>query len=161
MNTAVADVSRTADQVGSLLLPLAGNQLLVPITAVAEVVAGIESVEPPRSGEPWLYGWVQWREQRIPLLSFEALAGGERPPFSNGDRIAVCNAVGAAADLGFFGLRLDDYPSPVQITAESGLAFAAGHGDGSPLLMSATLADAEVSVPNLESLETLCAALRE
>lgn len=138
-----------------LVLSLVDRKLLVPSTAVAEVLL---SSEPPRGGDNGLcYGWVNWRDQHIPLISFEVALGSRCPALAGTYRIAVFNAIGAAKDKGFFAARLDAIPQSVQISAQTVLVAQESAQGG--LLMEAVVGDDRVWVPSLEAVETLVAAL--
>jgi len=143
-------------RISCLVLPLADRKLLVPSAAVAEVLL---SSEPPRGGDNGMcYGWVTWREQRIPLISLEVALGSRCPALAGTYRIGVFNAIGAAADKGFFAARLDGLPQSVQISAQTMLVAEDSSRGG--LLMEAVVGDDRVWVPNLEAVEARIAALR-
>ena len=58
-----------------LLLPLSDRSLVLPNVAVAELI-GYQPCTPLPHQPAWLLGWIDWRSQRLPLLSFEAACGG-------------------------------------------------------------------------------------
>lgn len=139
-----------------LVLSLADRKLLVPSTAVAEVLF---SSEPPQAGDSELsYGWVSWRDQRIPLISIEVALGSARPALGDSYRMAVFNTIGAAVDTGFFAARLDAIPQSVQVSAQTVLV-ADESPDKSGLLMESVVGDDRVWVPDLEAVERQIAAL--
>ncbi len=120
MNETVQAATETSvDRVSALVLTLSDRRLLAPITAVAEVVDSVAALQ--REGGGPLYGWIDWREERIPLLSFEALAGAERPALDSGSRMVVLNAIHDAAESGFYALLLRALPHPLQVTPETRL----------------------------------------
>ncbi|NER61296.1 chemotaxis protein CheW, partial [Pseudomonas sp. MAFF212428] len=58
-----------------LLLPLSDRCLVLPNVAVAELI-GYQACTASPDQPAWLLGWIDWRSQRLPLLSFEAACGG-------------------------------------------------------------------------------------
>jgi chemosensory pili system protein ChpC len=157
MTDIVADKPVLPERVNSLVLPLADMELLVPVTAIAEVVAGNYPREPGEQETSWCYGWITWRDQHIPLISFEAMMDHPRPEPQNHSRIAVFNAVGDFASTGFFAMLLSDYPSPLAITEENALTPITDEGPASGLLMMGNIAGRDLSVPDLALVERLCA----
>src|SRR5690554_242132 len=89
------------ERISCLALNLARDKLLVPVTAVAEVINTRVRVE-DTVADGALYGWIHWRDQRIPLLSLDVLLGGARPPLGTENRLLVLNAIGALAETGFY-----------------------------------------------------------
>ncbi|GIX30926.1 MAG: chemotaxis protein [Porticoccaceae bacterium] len=142
------------DRVACLSLPLAETTLLVPVTAVAEVTTH-GTVAGPAEG--FCYGTFDWRTLRIPLISFEAFAGRPRPDLSGEGRVAVVNAVGAAAGVGFYGLRLQGLPSPLQVGEAD--CRGARKPDVRGVVAALSLAGRECWLPDLEALEAALAAL--
>lgn len=155
MNQTAKQVEPYADKVPALILTLTDRKLLVPITAVAEVVSSVVEVDNKNSGSSF-YGWIYWRDQKIPLLSYEVAAGASTvPPLGLVNRIAILNAIGDAAPLGFYAILLQDLPTPVQIGADT---FVGKSGRTPKLvLVEAQVAGEEVTVPDLAALETLAA----
>jgi chemosensory pili system protein ChpC len=57
--------------VRSLLIPIGGGQLLLPSVVVAEVLPYNEPEQVSDNQPKWLLGIINWRNQRVPLLSIE------------------------------------------------------------------------------------------
>lgn len=156
MNQAVEKNDLVPTRVSCLILALTDQKLLVPLTAVAEVVnSQVKPVDGTSDG--FFYGWINWREQRIPLLSLEVLCGSSRPVLADINRIAVFNAVGDAAELGFYAVRLSAIPQPVQVTEQTVLAETDGTQE--LRLMDAVVGDHQAWLPNLDIIETRVAAI--
>ena len=138
------------DRVACLVATLSDRKLLLPITAVAEV---IDSVTMPQSGNDTtsLYGWITWRDQKIPLLSVEKAMGGTRPQLKLENRMAVLNAIGDASGLGFYAILLQSLPTPIQVNTE----FIRGNGGKPPklALTEAMVGEDQVTVPDLLAIE--------
>ncbi|MFC6981401.1 chemotaxis protein CheW [Microbulbifer taiwanensis] len=78
-------------EVSSLLLPLADGQLLVPVDTLSEVIA-MQTPVAAYDAPPWYLGELNWREQRLPLLSFEVMRGQPLASATDSGRIAVLSS---------------------------------------------------------------------
>jgi chemosensory pili system protein ChpC len=103
------------DEVSALLLALANKSLLVPLSAVAEVTNNDMTITPMENPDDRFYGWITWRDQPLPLLSFEGLSGETPLPLTTQSRVVILNAIGAAAERGFYGLVVQGYPQRVNV----------------------------------------------
>ncbi|MND75901.1 CheW-like domain protein [compost metagenome] len=103
----------SANSLTGLLLPLADRTLLVPNVALAELIPYRAPQATP--GLPaWLLGQVAWRDLRLPLLSFEAAAGGDAK-VGAGARVAVLNALGGRPHVKFIALLLQGIPRSLKL----------------------------------------------
>ena len=103
-----------AVQVHSLLIPIVGNRLLLPNANVAEVTHFREPA-PVKGAPEWMLGFMQWRELKIPLISFESLIG---IPDTSGPGIKwviVLNALSGDSEMPFFAMVVQGKPSLVKI----------------------------------------------
>jgi chemosensory pili system protein ChpC len=115
-------------QISCLLIPVEGNNLLLPNASVAEVV-DYQNPEPTHDTPAWFLGFIRWRGLRLPLISYEGANGSNNNEISPRARIAVTNTIG-------------EHPSP--------LAFMAIVTQGIPRLMKVSkeeIAEAESAVP--------------
>lgn len=156
MNQAVEKNDLLPTRISCLILTLTDQKLLVPLTAVAEVI-NTQAVPVGGDSDGLFYGWINWREQRIPLLSLEVLCGGSRSALADINRMAVLNAVGDAAELGFYAVCLTSIPQPVQVTEQTVLAQT--DGKQTLRLMDAVVGDHQAWLPNLDMIETRVAAI--
>lgn len=98
-----------------LLLPLGDRALVLPNVAVAELIGHRAIACEP--GEPgWHLGWVDWRQQRLPLVGFEAACGGHTPCGERA-RIVVLNALGDTG-LRYLALLLQDIPRSCKLDSQ-------------------------------------------
>ncbi|NWL76272.1 chemotaxis protein [Pseudomonas taiwanensis] len=151
MSQAVTTQNSSASLTG-LLLPLSDRTLLVPNVALAELIPYRAPQATP--GLPaWLLGQVAWRDLRLPLLSFEAAAGGEAK-VGSGARVAVLNALGGRPHVKFIALLLQGIPRSLKLEADLRRANA-------PLaaleLDSVQLGTDVAKIPDLVALEQMLA----
>ncbi|BAN46081.1 chemotaxis protein CheW [Metapseudomonas resinovorans] len=151
MSQAVTTQNNTSSLTG-LLLPLSDRTLLVPNVALAELIP--YRAPQAASGLPeWLLGQVAWRDLRLPLLSFEAAAGGEAK-VGSGARVAVLNALGGRPHVKFIALVLQGIPRSLRVEEDLRRADA----PLSALELDAVQLGTEVAkVPDLVALEQLLA----
>jgi len=105
--------------ISSMLLPVEGCTLLLPGVVVAEIVTFV-TPEPDDSEDvpAWFLGHIYWRNQRVPLVAFEALIGGGTPLVSSHCRIAILNNTGLSHQLGFFAILLQATPKLLRLTPD-------------------------------------------
>jgi chemosensory pili system protein ChpC len=143
------------------LLPLEATSLLVPMTAIAEVIACEGEEQDTGEHTRWLYCYITWRDMTIPLISYEGVSGDVRPGLQPVSKVAIVNAVGVAADIGFYAIRLRQYPHPVHVDESHQLEFPSAEDRVPGVLMTATVDEAIAVIPDFELLEQYCARLRQ
>lgn len=111
--TQVVATEQTAAQITGLLLTLSDRLLLLPNTAVAELVA-YRNVQPAENSPNWLLGQIAWRDLSLPLLSFEA-AASDAPVNLDNARVVIINAIGGRVNFRFFALLIKGIPRSVRI----------------------------------------------
>lgn len=140
------------------LLPLKGEQLLVPSTAIAEIVR-FSTPEPVADTPPWMLGRVEWRDRSIAVVSFEAACDAEVPVDGRQAKIVVLNAPGGYAQLDFFGLVVQEMPKLLQVS-EDNLAVIEHETELHPLMHCHVIVDGKTAViPDLDVLEEKLLAL--
>ncbi|GLS27040.1 chemotaxis protein CheW [Marinibactrum halimedae] len=133
----------------SLLLPIAEGNLVVPNVTVAEMVPWSDPIE--AQGPDWLLGYFPWRNIELPLLSFEAINGGENPGRHPRSRIAVLNCTGVSSDLAFIALLTQGIPRIARVEREQ---IAEGDVTPKPFeLMHVRIAAEDAIIPNVAALE--------
>ena len=132
-----------------LLLPLSDRSLVLPNVAVAELI-GYQPCTPLPHQPAWLLGWIDWRSQRLPLLSFEAACGGQTQVGERA-RIVVLNALGDTPRR-FFALLVQGIPRTCKLDSQLNYVDV----PLAPLELAAVQVGAQVArVPDLPGLEQL------
>src|SRR3546814_3894777 len=101
----------------AVLMALAGDMMLLPNAAIAEVVAR-ESVQPDVRLPAWLAGFIEWNSRRLPVLRFEVLNGGVMSADSRRERVVIINSNGRHLPSGQFALLTQAYPHLVTLTRD-------------------------------------------
>lgn len=104
------------DRIHSLEIPLVGFSLLVPSAAIAEVTNPAPFTRVP-GASPWFLGVMGWRNQAVPVVSFEALLGQPVPPIAAGAKVVVFYPMADPRDRGFYGVVALSEPRPQQVTS--------------------------------------------
>ena len=104
---------QTVAQITGLLLTLSDRLLLVPNTAVAELVA-YRNVQPAENSPNWLLGQIAWRDLSLPLLALEAVEN-DTPVDLDSARVVIINAIGGRPKVRFFALLIKGIPRSVRI----------------------------------------------
>lgn len=144
-------------EVSSLFLQLADGQLLVPVDTLSEVIA-VQTPVAAYDAPDWYLGELNWREQRLPLISFEVLRGGALASPSNNGRIAVLNSGNPDGDLPFLGLMLQGTPRLVRVTPQELAARDKPCRPGE--LVHVAMSGEDAVIPDLEMLESACLEYR-
>lgn len=105
--------------ISSMLLLIEGRLLLLPGVAVAEIVNFVPpEVDHDEETPAWYLGSIYWRNQRVPLVSLEAMTGARSPSTTGHCRIAVMNNTGLSAQLKFFAILLRATPKLLRLTPD-------------------------------------------
>ncbi|MBL7251154.1 chemotaxis protein CheW [Alloalcanivorax sp. C16-2] len=100
------------DDIPSLLIPMKGRPWLIPNIVVAEVIP-LRQPDRPGHGPEWLLGWLNWREQEVPLVSFEKLNESGQVTIGTEARIAVINTV--AGQARFYAVVVQGIPRLLRV----------------------------------------------
>ncbi|MET0088253.1 MAG: chemotaxis protein CheW [Sedimenticola sp.] len=142
----------TSSEVRGVLLPLRTGQLLLPNATVSEVVGYTPPESHSDDAPDWLLGSISWRQQMLPLVSFEVLAGSPREEVGHRARIAICNTLNGNPKRPYIGLVLKTIPHLVKVTEES-ITTLDGEAKGEMILSRVEIAGQEAWIPDLDALE--------
>ena len=143
------------EELYSLLVPLAGDRLIVPRACVAEVVRFTRPEQSPGS-ESWLLGTVNWSGRALPVVSFEGAIGKEVPPSTGRTRIVVFYSSTGRIKSGYYGILTQGFPQLVRVNrAVLTLDSTDGWPQGAPVLCRVKMINEYPLVPHLEALEQM------
>ena len=166
VNAASAKADATLLQVNSLLLPVTDTVLLVPQLAVAEVLSSSDlEVGDLHLDEtavsPHYYGWIRWRDQNVPLLSFDSIYKGQRPSLNEDLKVVICNAVFKAAASGFYALVVSGFPRAMRLSVESEMELEGSPSDQDGVQMLVSIDGEEALIPDFELIEQIVSDIAE
>ena len=141
--------------VRSQLIPLEGLRLVLPNTAIAEIVSFKKFDKPENEVPGWILGFVDWRELRIPLIAYEMATGQleKAPTVNKNTRIAVLNTVTGSEQLHFYGMIVQGIPRLMALD-HSNTQDAPDQLELNPFELRKVLIDGNVAViPDQEAIE--------
>lgn len=152
--------AKLAAPIRSQVIPIGGDNLVLPNAAVAEVIQATAAMAV--SGVPdWFLGLLSWRERTIALLSFELACKQPEPVTSPRGKIVVLNALGGNPQLNFFALVTQGVPQLIQVD-ENRIAPIEHETEGNPLILSRVIVNGEPAIiPNLDALEKMLLACKD
>ena len=143
------------EELYSLLVPLAGERLIVPRACVAEVVRFTKPEQSPGS-EPWMLGTVNWSGRALPVVSFEGAIGKEVPQSTGRTRIVVFYSSTGQIRSGYYGILTQGFPQLVRVNrAVLKLDSTDGWPQDAPVLCRVKMINEYPLVPHLEALEQM------
>lgn len=149
----LAVIEQDREQLNGLLFSLSDRTLLVPNTAVAELIGWQPLVVPGTAAQAanGLAGLISWRGTEIPLVVLEVMDGGEEPEHGSSTRMAIMNSLGAMQGRGFYALLVQGIPRSVILDAylqrDSAATLLPTEAD------AVHLDSRSVRIPDLEAIE--------
>jgi chemosensory pili system protein ChpC len=150
-------MSDLREELYSLLVPLAGERLLVPRACVAEVI-GYQTPSEMTNAPPWYAGVVSWSGRSVPVVSFEGAFGQPLPSISSRTRIVIFHATGGQLQSGHFGLLTQGFPQLVRVNAEVVRPDPTrSFNERSPVICQVHMINESPLIPDLQRLEQMIA----
>lgn len=120
-----------ADQkvIKSLMLPMKTSSIIVPNTAIAEIVS-VEHVLPVNDAPIWMLGYLNWRRRSVPLLSFDAVQHGEPDFLTSRSKIAVLYSLSQDSTFPYMAILMQRAPKVISITEENIKLAGSDHNSG-------------------------------
>lgn len=143
--------SSAPNELATLLIPMHGKQLVLPNVTVAEVIPYVKP-ESRDDAPSWYLGTFPWRNQDIPIVSFEAL--NEEPFVSNSQsrRIAVLNGLIDNQRLPFCAMVTEGMPRLMRVMADE--VSVDEEADTGPCEIGRVIVNGERAViPNIDKLQ--------
>lgn len=134
-----------------ILAPIAGGQLMLPGSVVAEVVE-LADLRPVKGGPAWIKGEMDWQDWRVPVISFGLLGGtaeAEQPGAKS--RVLVIKSLAEDSSAPYLGMLINGVPrlSTVRATDLVELEQAA---DTPGVFREISFEDRRVLIPELDQL---------
>ena len=134
-----------------LLIPLQEEKLLLPNTAVAEVITYVNP-EPIENAPEWLMGKISWRDVHIPLVSFELLSGLTETNAGT-RRIAVLNTLNGDQRVPYIALLMQGIPQ-LRMIQEDNIVDVDIESDKNAIARIVKVNDEQVLIPDLDDIES-------
>ena len=139
-----------------VLIQAAGNQLLLPNAAVAEVLS-YSDPEPIANAPAWLMGRVRWRGWQVPLVDFSRLDGSEstaQAAAGGRRRVLVVKAPGGHARLPYFAFLADGFPRLMSLSEATLETLAESADPDRCIFARVAINDENAVVPDMDAVET-------
>ncbi len=150
-------MSAEADELYSLLVPLADDRLIVPRACVVEVVR-FSKPDHEAGAHDWMLGTVSWNGRELPVVSFEGALGKEIPAATGRTRIVVFYASTGDLKSGYFGVLTQGFPQLVRVNKDVlKLHTTEGWPADAPVLCRVKMINEFPLIPDLDKLEALLA----
>ncbi len=144
-----------AEELYSLLVPLADDRLIVPRACVAEVVR-FSKPEQEAGARDWILGLVNWSGRQLPVVSFEGLIGKEIPVATGRTRIVVFTSSTGRLKSGYFGVITQGFPQLVRVNRDVlKLDATEGWPEGAPVHCRVKMINEFPLIPNFDRLEDM------
>ena len=145
----------TSNTVHCIIVPIERTNIVLPNTAVAEVIRFSEP-EPINESPEWLLGHITWQALRVPVLDYACLIGLEIDDHPTGARIMVVKSLLHGEQLPYIGLVTTGLPKLVTISAgmlveDPNLELTTG------LFSEVTVDNQQAMIPDIDHLTQLVA----
>lgn len=145
------------EELYSLLVPLAGDRLIVPRACVVEVVR-FSKPDHDIGAHSWMLGTVGWNGRQLPVMSFEGALGKEIPAATGRTRIVVFYATTGLLKTGYFGVLTQGFPQLVRVNKDVlKLHTTEGWPAEAPVICRVKMINEFPLIPDLEKLEAMFA----
>jgi chemosensory pili system protein ChpC len=101
-------------QVRSQLIPLDAMRLVLPNTAIAEVIS-YQKPEPVMDSPDWLLGTIDWRGITIPVIAYETACNETNVTPGKRSRIIVLNTLSENDQQHFYGIMAQGIPRLISL----------------------------------------------
>ena len=150
-------MSDLRDELSSLLVPLAGERLIVPRACVAEVIS-FQAPAGMANAPPWYAGIVNWGGRSVPIVSFEGAFGQALPTVSSRTRIVIFHAMSGKLASGYFGVLTQGFPQLVRVNADVVRPDPSrSFPERSPVICQVRMVNETPLIPDLQRLEQMIA----
>ncbi len=159
--TSANESDALSNDIASLLIPIADQQLLLPTVSVAEMLP----YKKPQMRDTqidilpnWFLGNVLWRGIMVPMFSYEAINGFPIPSVRGVSQMAILNNTGANPQLPFLCFPTQGIPRLNRVS-EDLIKIDATQAPASYDEMRVLINDESAVIPNVQKVEQAVAAL--
>ena len=151
-------MSELREELYSLLVPLAGERLIVPRACVAEVI-GYQAPAEMTNAPPWYVGRRELeRAQRAGGVLRGCVRADRCRAFRARTRIVIFHAAGGKLQAGYFGMLTQGFPQLVRVNADVVRPDPSrSFPERSPIICQVRMVNETPLIPDLERLEQMIA----
>lgn len=149
-------MTQAASTIASQIMPLNDERVILPNTAIAEIISFTQPDAVPASvknAPDWLLGMVAWRGISVPVIAFEKMLGGKFEPPGKRARLAVLNVVGDVAGVPFIAIPTQTIPQLMQVN-QATISVVEDSGETNPAVAChVVVAGNTAIIPDLDEVE--------
>jgi len=106
-------------EIRTILAPLTDSHVLLPNSAVAEVI-NYTAPEPFKRAPAWLLGELAWHGWQVPVICFDRLVNNwDRITITPKTRILIIKTLGESTQVNYIGLLIQGLPKLKKVTAKN------------------------------------------
>ena len=103
-------MAQAEEQIKCVLLTVNEDRIILPNAAIAEIVP-IRNIINVANKPDWMLGYLDWRGNSVPLVSFESMGGVRMPSLATGNvKAAVVYAIGGDKSFPFMSFLVQGAP---------------------------------------------------
>ena len=107
----------TVIEIRTIVAPLTEGYVMLPSTAVAEVL-NFTSPKPLKKAPPWLLGELAWQDWQVPIISYERLINAHVSKIAaSRARILIIKTLGESTLVNYIGLVIQGLPRLRKVSA--------------------------------------------
>ena len=149
-------MTQAAATIASQIMPLNDERVILPNTAIAEIVSFTQPDPLPASvknAPKWLLGMTVWRGISVPVIAFETMLGGKFDQPGKRARLAVLNVVGDVAGVPFIAIPTQTIPQLMQVN-QTTISVVEDSGETNPAVAChVVVAGNTAIIPDLDEVE--------
>lgn len=137
-----------------VLLTVNEDLLVMPNAAIAEIIPIVNIINVANKPN-WMLGYLDWRGNSVPLVSFEALGGVRMPSLASGNvKAAVMYSISDDKSFPFMSILVQGAPKVINVDVKS--AIENKQPINHPAIeQKVMLQDNDASIVDLDKLEQL------
>ena len=146
-------------EIRALLIPWYDSNLLLPNSAVVEVLRYPEISLDSNSSSDWIEGTFYWRNLQLPLIALDKLLGLARSETGKKKRILVCHVLSDEVEPAFIGITVQGMPRLINLESTA-LEIVEDYNeeDAGPVVARVSTLGASALIPDLEEVGQLLQA---
>jgi len=107
-----------SDEIKCVILKINGAEILMPNASVAEIIP-IKNIINVANKPGWMLGYLDWRGNSVPLVSFEAMGNERMPSLATGNvKAAILFSIGEDSQFPYLSILMQDAPKIVNVKEE-------------------------------------------
>jgi len=142
-------------EVRSVLVPITGDELLLPNASIAEIVAFVTPT-PIDQAPDWLLGNILWRGWQVPVMAFATLIGADTVENTQSAKVCVTKSLTNNQRMPYVGVLAQGFPRLVTVT-ESALTEVEQAEGHIAVAGRVIIGDRQATLPDLDRLAQLIA----